>query len=148
MISNMGLTSNTRGWKPIPACAASGDGQGFAVWGNRQEEEPYVTIDFLLLLLPFSILTGNIPTLAQRTKVTTKDPPRINHPPHDSHTKTTFQRNPPLSLALSPYLRIPRVPRPLGAHGTLGSCGLGRFLLILVHFGLLSWAGLAQRVQG
>lgn len=83
------------------------------------EEKPYVTIDFLLLLLPFSILTGNIPTLAQRTKVATKDPLRIatharlafvtlltihtqEHFPKESHPRTTFQRNPP-----SPSHRVP-----------------------------------------
>lgn len=110
MIPRVDLTSNRRGWKSIPAYAGSGDGQGLTVWGNRWEEKPYVTIDFLLLLLPFSILPGNIPTVAQHTKVTTKDSLRVTThaklafvtPPHNSHPKTTFQRNPP-----SPSLRVP-----------------------------------------
>lgn len=79
--------------------------------GNRWEEKPYVTIDFLLLLLPFSILTGNLPTLAQHTKVSTKDPLRIT-----THARLAFitplmiptQKPPSKGFSpASPSLRVP-----------------------------------------
>lgn len=119
MIPSVDLTSNPRGWKPsgwkpIPACAASGDGQGFTVGGNRWEEKPYVTIDFLLLLLPFSILTGNIPTLAQRTKVTTKDPLRITtHARLAFVTPLTIPTREPLSKGIVPKSHLPKESPPL-----------------------------------